>query len=74
MEIGDLIKRKKEYRYMDNTQNLAYIIGFDRDGDIEIVYLNPDPIRGAFPDIDYKSRWELVNATTKPKSRTRRYC
>jgi hypothetical protein len=58
MEIGDLIKRR--YPYSDGYQNVAYVIGFDDEGDIEIEYLNPDPNRGLSKDLDYKSSWELL--------------
>ena len=59
MEIGDLIKRR--YPSSDGYQNVAYVVGFDDEGDIEIEYLNPDPNRcGLSKDLDYKFRWELV--------------
>lgn len=62
MEIGDLVKRR--HPYPNGYQNLAYIVGFDSDGDLEICYLNPDPQRGMYNngyDLDYKSQWELLN-------------
>lgn len=61
MEIGDLVKRT--FPYSDGYQNIAYVVGFDEEGDIEIVYLNPDPSRALYNngrDLDYKSGWELI--------------
>lgn len=63
MEIGDLVKRK--YQNPDGYQNIAYITGFDSDGDLEIRYLNPNPKRYGTSygcaDLDYKSSWELLD-------------
>lgn len=67
MEIGDLIESR--YPRQDGYQNIAYITGFDEDGDIEIIYLKPDPSRSSNEDLDYRSRWRLVNDSNQTKSR-----
>lgn len=67
MEIGDLIESRCPRQ--DGYQNIAYIIGFDGDGDVEIIYLKPDPNRGSNEDVDYRRHWRLVNDSNQTKSR-----
>ena len=71
MEIGDLIKRR--YPYSDGYQNVAYVIGFDDEGDIEICYLKPDPNRRLNKDLDYRGSWEVIDTNARAnKSRSGR--
>lgn len=67
MEIGDLIERRCPRQ--DGYQNIAYITGFDEDGDIEIIYLKPYPSRCSNEDLDYRRRWRLVNDSNQAESR-----
>lgn len=67
MEIGDLIESRDPRQ--DGYQNIAYIIGFDWENDVRIIYLKPDPNRSSNKDLDYRSRWRLVNDSNQTKSR-----
>ena len=65
MEIGDLVKRKRslEFSKLKDFNSLAVIVGFDCEGDLLLRYANPGEGWENEEDVDYKSAWELVNAT-----------
>ena len=67
MKIGDLVEKIQTRD--DGYENIGYIIGFDEDGDLEIIYLKPTPARSSKSDLDYRSRWRLVNDSNQTKSR-----
>jgi hypothetical protein len=65
MKIGDLVKPKRrlEFSRLKDFNTLAIITGFDCEGDLLLRYVNPQEGWENEEDIDYKSSWELVNAT-----------
>jgi hypothetical protein len=66
MKIGDLVKRKVQRTFTSKFKDcnwLAIIVGFDCEGDLLLRYANPGEGWENEEDIDYKSAWELVNAT-----------
>tara|TARA_R110002020_G_C15875303_1_gene738536 strand:+ start:408 stop:608 length:201 start_codon:yes stop_codon:yes gene_type:complete len=65
MKVGDLVKRKRrlEFSRLKDFNTLAIIVGFDHVGDLHLRYVNSSELWENEEDIDYKSAWELVNAT-----------
>ena len=69
MKVGDLVRRlpndhPKYHGFKGSPFNsLAIIVGFDFDGDLLLRYANPSKVWENDHDNDYKTAWELVNAT-----------
>ncbi len=63
MKVGDLVRDINPARKVNKYNNLAYVTGFDGDGDPHLRYINPSKTvekRGG-ETIDYKSSWKVLN-------------
>jgi len=63
MKVGDLVRDINPARKDNKYNTLAYVTGFDRDGDPHLRYINPSKTvekRGG-ETIDYKSSWKVLN-------------
>ena len=63
MKVGDLERDILPARKDNKYNTLAYVTGFDGDGDPHLRYINPSKTvekRGG-ETIDYKSSWKVLN-------------
>tara|TARA_S200002703_G_scaffold135856_1_gene124904 strand:- start:233 stop:433 length:201 start_codon:yes stop_codon:yes gene_type:complete len=63
MKVGDLVRDINPARKDNKYNTLAYVTGFDGDGDPHLRYINPSKTveqRGG-ETIDYKSSWKVLN-------------
>lgn len=65
MEVGDIVRLKSQYRVSYQAEaagHLAYIVGFDHDGDLKLRYLQA-PIKRHDFTVDYINKWELIESS-----------
>ena len=63
MKVGDLVRDINPARKGNKYNTLAYVTGFDGDGDPHLRSINPSKTvekRGG-ETIDYKSSWKVLN-------------
>ena len=63
MKVGDLVRDINPARKDNKYNTLAYVTGFDGDGDPHLRYVKPSPVVEQLggQTIDYKSSWKVLN-------------